>query len=520
MSLTFIRFVLFISAIVINYREGYIAEDKTVYRFILLVILFVLSIMLLVLNLNVISILLGWDGLGLTSYALVIYYQNSKSFNAGILTALSNRLGDAALLMAIAWGIRLGGWNLFLYFDFCQDKSFIGFILFFIILASLTKRAQIPFSSWLPAAIAAPTPVSSLVHSSTLVTAGVYLLIRFNAAFSPGMINFLLFISLITIFIAGIGACMEFDLKKIIALSTLSQLGLIITVLALGRPDLAFFHLLIHAFFKALLFICAGIVIHSLMGCQDIRYIGSLVDFMPLTCLLFNICNLALCGLPFLSGFYSKDLIAEAISIEYLSLFVYTIFYFSIGLTACYRFRLTYYSMVKSIRSPPLCALREENKPILKRILRLAFLVIIMGSLLGWILFPTPSFICLPLFMKLITLIIVVIGAWFGYRGAKFNINYELFSFKFIRISTFIARIWNIPTLATLGLRSLLLRLGKLLLNRFDQGWLEYYGPQKLRILFKKFSQWLQLLSENYFKVYLLFLLLWIGFLLILILIS
>jgi len=197
--------------------------------------------------------------------------------------------------------------------------------------------------------MAAPTPVSSLVHSSTLVTAGVYLLIRFNNLFSLGHINLLLFISLITIFIAGLGANFEFDLKKIIALSTLRQLGLIISILSLGRADLAFFHLLSHALFKALLFICAGMLIHNLSNCQDIRYIGGLVSFMPVTCIFFNICNLSLCGLPFLSGFYSKDLVVEAISMSNLSLFVYVIFYISIGLTARYSFRLSYYSLVGDI---------------------------------------------------------------------------------------------------------------------------------------------------------------------------
>lgn len=217
-------------------------------------------------------------------------------------------------------------------------------ISFLVVLAAMTKRAQIPFSSWLPAAMAAPTPVSSLVHSSTLVTAGVYLLIRFNFTFGYNLSYFLLFIARITIFISGIGARYEFDLKKIIALSTLRQLGLIISILSLGSYKLAFFHLLTHALFKALLFICAGNVIHNLGNCQDIRFIGGLVNFMPLTCVYFNVCRLALCGLPFLRGFYSKDLIAEVLSMGYLNFYIYVVFYLSIGLTVCYRIRLVYYS--------------------------------------------------------------------------------------------------------------------------------------------------------------------------------
>lgn len=181
----------------------------------------------------------------------------------------------------------------------------------FVILAGLTKRAQLPFSAWLPAAIAAPTPVSALVHSSTLVTAGVYILIRFSELIRELQMTVLLFVASLTMFMASLGANLEFDLKKIIALSTLSQLGLIMAVLAIGRADLAFFHLVIHALFKALLFICAGSIIHSCGGYQDIRIIGSLVRFMPLRTSLLYLANLAIIGAPFLAGFYSKDLALE-----------------------------------------------------------------------------------------------------------------------------------------------------------------------------------------------------------------
>ena len=176
----------------------------------------------------------------------------------------------------------------------------------------MTKRAQIPFSAWLPAAIAAPTPVSALVHSSTLVTAGVYLLIRFRAALAGTFTQtVLLLLAGLTIFMAGLGANFETDLKKIIALSTLRQLGVIMRILALGWADLAFFHLLAHALFKALLFICAGSIIHRAGDYQDIRMIGGLVNYIPLSVISINLANLALCGTPFLAGFYSKDLILE-----------------------------------------------------------------------------------------------------------------------------------------------------------------------------------------------------------------
>jgi len=217
-------------------------------------------------------------------------------------------------------------------------------IVVFIVFAAITKRAQIPFSSWLPAAMAAPTPVSALVHSSTLVTAGVYLLIRFNILLVESIFGrVLLLIAGFTIFMSGLAANFEFDLKKIIALSTLSQLGLIIMILSIGFYKLAFFHLLTHALFKALLFICAGSVIHSIKNSQDIRDMGGLVNCMPFRIICLHCANLALCGMPFLAGFYSKDLILELVLVSSVNYLIFFLYFFSTGLTVCYSLRLSYY---------------------------------------------------------------------------------------------------------------------------------------------------------------------------------
>jgi len=303
----FLRFVRLISSVVLFYRGGYIGGCRDFNRFIYLVIGFVGAIGMLIIRPNLVRILLGWDGLGLISYALVIFYQNEKSANAGILTVLSNRVGDAAILIAIALLFIKGRWR----FVFLIENKVSSLLGGFIILACITKRAQIPFSAWLPAAIAAPTPVSALVHSSTLVTAGVYLLIRFRPILGEDLQVGLFFLAGLTMFIAGLGANFEIDLKKIIALSTLSQLGVIICVLSIGKTDLAFFHLLTHALFKALLFMCAGSIIHRVNGYQDIRMMGGIVNFIPIRVSAMNLSNLSLCGFPFLAGFYSKDLLLE-----------------------------------------------------------------------------------------------------------------------------------------------------------------------------------------------------------------
>jgi NADH-ubiquinone oxidoreductase chain 5 len=199
---------------------------------------------------------------------------------------------------------------------------------------------------------------------------------------SINLIFFLLFISSLTIFIAGLGANYEFDLKKIIALSTLSQLGLIIRILALGEFKLAFFHLLTHALFKALLFMCAGAIIHNLLNCQDIRFIGGISQFIPLTSSFFFISNIALCGLPFLSGFYSKDLILEVLSIDYLNFYIYIIYFFSTGLTVCYTFRLLYYTILGDFNFFPLRSISDLGYTMLKGMFGLISLVVFGGRIL------------------------------------------------------------------------------------------------------------------------------------------
>lgn len=252
--------------------------------------------------------------------------------------------------------------NFFYYLNFIKSDFEIKIIRIFVIIAALTKRAQIPFSSWLPAAIAAPTPVSALVHSSTLVTAGVYLLIRFNLLINFYLFNkFLLVLGRLTMFMSGLRANFEIDLKKIIALSTLRQLGLMIRILSIGYYKLAFFHLLTHALFKSLLFLCAGGFIHNLINFQDIRLSGGFNNQIILSLAYFNISRLALCGMPFLAGFYSKDLILEILLIRQVNIYIFLIFFFSTGLTVRYSFRLIFFSRVINFSGSRLMNINDNN---------------------------------------------------------------------------------------------------------------------------------------------------------------
>nr|UKO33014.1 NADH dehydrogenase subunit 5 [Stenochironomus sp. 1CZ] len=489
-SLLFMSFVLFISCLVIYYSKDYMEGDLNINRFIILILLFVFSMMMMILSPNLISILLGWDGLGLISYCLVIYYQNLKSFNAGMLTALSNRLGDVALLMSIAWMLNFGSWNFLFYLELMKMNFDMQLICMFVIFAAMTKSAQIPFSSWLPAAMAAPTPVSALVHSSTLVTAGVYLMIRFNFLLSETfMSEVLLLIAGLTMFMSGMGANFEFDLKKIIALSTLSQLGLMMSILSMGFVKLGVFHLLTHAVFKALLFMSAGVIIHNLSNTQDIRNMGELIFFMPFTVICMNISNLALCGFPFLAGFYSKDLIMEMVLISWVNLFIFFLFFFSVGLTVSYSFRLFNYLFVMSGSFNVLSNIVDKSKIMSKMMFTLLIFVIIGGSMLNWLIFPFSFMICLTLFNKFLVLIICIFGGLLGVYLSIESLNFFNKSLYYYFFSFFFNSMWFMPMISTFGIVYFPLKFGWQMNFYFDFGWLEYFGIQQNSKYFMKWSK-------------------------------
>nr|YP_009867066.1 NADH dehydrogenase subunit 5 [Zeugodacus proprediaphora]QKG04015.1 NADH dehydrogenase subunit 5 [Zeugodacus proprediaphora] len=514
MSLLFMSFVLLIASLVIYYSKEYMSGDVNINRFIMLVLMFVLSMMLLIISPNLISILLGWDGLGLVSYCLVIYFQNVKSYNAGMLTALSNRIGDVAFLLAIAWMLNYGSWNYIFYLESMKNSLEMEVIGALIMLAAMTKSAQIPFSSWLPAAMAAPTPVSALVHSSTLVTAGVYLLIRFNVLLSGSWLgDLLLLLSGLTMFMAGLGANFEFDLKKIIALSTLSQLGLMMSILSMGFYKLAFFHLLTHALFKALLFMCAGAIIHNMNNSQDIRLMGGLGVYMPLTSGCFNVANLALCGMPFLAGFYSKDMILEIVSLSYINMFSFFLYFFSTGLTVCYSFRLVYYSMTGELNCGSLNMLSDEGWIMLRGMSGLLVMSIFGGSMLSWLIFPTPYVICLPSYLKLLTLFVCIVGGVLGYLISNVSLFYFNKSLNNYLSSYFFGSMWFMPYISTYGIINYPLILGGSVCKSFDQGWSEFLGGQNLYNELVKYSQQMFIMHNNNLKIYLLLFVLWIIFL-------
>lgn len=301
--------VIYISIVVILYSWFYISHEVYFKRFILLLVLFVVAILLLVFIPGFLPIIIGWDFLGVISYLLVVYRINKPSLRAGTLTFVSNRVGDACFIMGIVFLISSMAFDCSSMWS--RRSQFI--IAGAVSLGSLTKRAQIPFSAWLPAAIAAPTPVSTLVHSSTLVAAGVYVMLRYPDLVEEWWDLVVFVCSCRTVLIAGSSSVGEIDLKKVLALSTLSQVARIMLFLAIGAIQVAFLHIVIHSFLKALLFIAVGRIIFFSGGLQDVRLIGGLAWKAPLLYLWLVISILSLIGLPFMAGFYSKEYIVASL---------------------------------------------------------------------------------------------------------------------------------------------------------------------------------------------------------------
>nr|YP_010610896.1 NADH dehydrogenase subunit 5 [Podulmorinus opacus]WAP91717.1 NADH dehydrogenase subunit 5 [Podulmorinus opacus] len=494
-SLSFISVVFFISSMVLFYSMQYMGYmSYSSIRFLFLVLLFVFSMFLMIMSPNLMSILLGWDGLGLVSYCLVIYYSSTKSYLAGLITCLTNRLGDVGLLISICWLISYGSWHFMFYSSYYSQ-----YVHLLVIMSCFTKSAQIPFSCWLPAAMAAPTPVSALVHSSTLVTAGVYLLIRFYNYFTFNI--YMIFISMITMVMSSVSALFEYDLKKIIALSTLSQLGLMMTSLFMGLIDLSYFHLITHAMFKSLLFLCAGVFIYYMKDTQDIRQMGSVCFNMPLTTACFNISSLSLCGIPFLSGFYSKDLIIESSLFNNLNMFIFVMFYISLGLTSGYSLRLFYYTMIFNNNQNPMCLLKDSFDYMKFSILFLTIFSITIGCLIIWIMNFDLLFLLFPLYMKLMISLLIVLGIWFSFESFFFNYLF------FISLYLFNNSMWFMYS-HSFYLYSKFYYVSTHSMNTV-LSWGEYYGASGLSFYMLKFSNYFQAYFSSSLKIFLLMFIFW-----------
>nr|BBC54814.1 NADH dehydrogenase subunit 5 [Apis florea] len=413
-SLMFIFLVSNIFSMIIIYSISYMSLDELMMnRFFYLMILFLASMYLLILSPNMLSIILGWDGLGLISYCLVIYYMKMKSFSSGMVTIILNRVGDSGLLMMMCFVTCFGSWNLILY---KMDK----FMMFFLLMMAFTKSAQMPFSTWLPMAMMAPTPVSSLVHSSTLVTAGIYLLIRYVDLLNIEFKNIILFVSSLTMLFAGLVANFELDLKKIVAYSTLSQLGFMMSMVSLGFSDLVFLHLFIHAMFKSLMFMCVGSFMHYMNSVQDLRMYYGMFYIYPLKSMILMFSMLSLCGFPFLVGFYSKDLIIEYFFYSPMNYFSLINLILSTMLTVSYTFRIILVLMSNYLKLNIIFSKEDDIMGITMLIMMILSLIYskLMFNLMNFNLYG----VNLILIYKFMILKMLMLGLVMGYNFYKFNL--------------------------------------------------------------------------------------------------
>ena len=394
--------VTFVSSLVHVYSIGYMVHDPNRPRFMSYLSLFTFSMLMLVVSDNFLQLFFGWEGVGLCSYLLIgFWYKKNSANNAAIKAFLVNRAGD--------FGFVIGIFLIFYYFGTVNysevfikaaesaDKeiNFLGFNLNLITLICLTlflgamgKSAQFLFHTWLPDAMEGPTPVSALIHAATMVTAGVFLVVRCSPLFeySQVALNFVAITGMITAVFAASVALVQNDIKKIIAYSTCSQLGYMFFAAGVGAYHVAIFHLFTHAFFKALLFLGSGSVIHAFKDEQDIRLMGGVWKKLPFTWFLMLIGTLALTGFPFLSGFYSKEAIIEFAFFKNSSIGYYamSVGIFTAFLTAIYSWRLFFKTFHGNYNNKSLPIEKTQESPL---VMLLPLILLSLGAVFSGYLF-------------------------------------------------------------------------------------------------------------------------------------
>lgn len=348
LSLMMVLIITGIGTLIHLYSIGYMSHDKGFYKFFTYLNLFVFSMLLLVMGSNYLILFIGWEGVGVCSYLLIgFWFKNWEYGKAARKAFIMNRIGDLGLLIGIF--LIAKETNALDYISvqnnaskFAIDSPIIIFICASLFIGAMGKSAQVPLYTWLPDAMAGPTPVSALIHAATMVTAGIYLVVRSNFLYTlaPTVQDGILFIGFLTALLAGFYALRQNDIKKVLAYSTVSQLGFMFVALGLGAYTTAMFHLMTHAFFKALLFLGSGSVIHAMSGEQDMRFMGGLKKYIPTTHWTFLIGTLAISGFPLLSGMISKD---EILISAFAKNPIYWVILFVIAaMTATYMFRLYY----------------------------------------------------------------------------------------------------------------------------------------------------------------------------------
>ena len=516
--------VTLISSLVHIYSIGYMSHDPHKPRFMSYLSLFTFSMLVLVVSDNFLQLFFGWEGVGLCSYLLIgFWYKKEAANNAAIKAFIVNRVGD--------FGLAVGIFLIFFYFGTInfnevfqlvpqfEEKNFVFFgaeinlitlICFFLFIGAMGKSAQFLLHTWLPDAMEGPTPVSALIHAATMVTAGVFLVVKCSPIFefSQTALNLITVIGMITAIFAASVALVQNDIKKIVAYSTCSQLGYMFFAAGIGAYHVAMFHLFTHAFFKALLFLGSGSVIHAFKDEQDIRKMGGIRKRLPYTYSFMLIGTLALTGFPLLSGFYSKDAIIEFayLSESILGNYAVAIGIFTAFLTAIYSWRLFFKTFHGTYNNKIVPIEKTHESPLLMLIP--LFLLSIGAITAGFVFkeifighngddFWKSSIFFLekishdkiPLWFLLITPTIVVIAIPLSFYYFILNTKVlEEIKITNLPLYNFLLNKWYIDELYEIVFVTPAKKIGSFLWKKGDEGTIDRFGPDGISRIIKVIS--------------------------------